>query len=326
MMWQQQQRVLLLISAILSSSTPSTIASSFVLSSPTAMIGGSKRVVNKNTRYNNNYNPLLHVTAGGSQAAPDADSQEEGSSDVSPPPPPPVAAASSPEAVSDVSTSTTVSSSSLFLGPNSHQPPGLLRSKFPKFPWYRVPNLLTYMRCLAIPVFVGLFYLPAKYANAHLYTGSTFAIASATDWLDGYLARRWDIASPFGAFLDPVADKLMVSTSLILLAGRYGAIVAIPTLIILAREIAVSALREWMASRGERNVVKVGIQGKIKTALTMVALTILLFVPSTVQTTALLYKVGIPLLYLSALVTITSGSVYFMAAAPALMGASSTKE
>ena len=129
-----------------------------------------------------------------------------------------------------------------------------------------------------------------------------------------------------GAFLDPVADKLMVSTSLILLAGRYGAIVAIPTLIILAREIAVSALREWMASRGERNVVKVGIQGKIKTALTMVALTILLFVPSTVQTTALLYKVGIPLLYLSALVTITSGSVYFMAAAPALMGASSTKE
>ena len=196
MMWQQQQRVLLLISAILSSSTPSTIASSFVLSSPTAMIGGSKRVVNKNTRYNNNYNPLLHVTAGGSQAAPDADSQEEGSSDVSPPPPPPVAAASSPEAVSDTSTSTAASSSSLFLGPNSHQPPGLLRSKFPKFPWYRVPNLLTYMRCLAIPVFVGLFYLPAKYANAHLYTGSTFAIASATDWLDGYLARRWDIASP----------------------------------------------------------------------------------------------------------------------------------
>lgn len=194
-------RVLLLISAIFSSSTPSTIASSFVLSSPTAMIG-SKRVTigagkNKNNnRYNSSYDPLLHVTAGGSQ--------EEGSSDVSPPQPPPpapVAASSlSPEVVSDdVSTTTTTatsSSSSLLLGPNSHQPPGLLRSKFPLFPWYRVPNLLTYLRCLAIPIFVGLFYLPAKYGNAHLYTGSTFAIASATDWLDGYLARRWDIASP----------------------------------------------------------------------------------------------------------------------------------
>ncbi len=94
-----------------------------------------------------------------------------------------------------------------------------------------------------------------------------FAVASITDYLDGYLARRWDICSPFGAFLDPVADKLMVSTALILLSGKYGSVVAIPTSIILAREIAVSALREWMASRGKRDSVKVGFQGKVKKSL-----------------------------------------------------------
>lgn len=119
--------------------------------------------------------------------------------------------------------------------------------------------------------------------------------------------------------MDPVADKLMVSTSLVLLAGRYGSIAAIPTLIILARELAVSALREWMAQRGERDTVKVGYQGKVKTALTMTALTILLYVPASAPTTAILYKVGISLLYLSSVITITSGSVYFIAAAPALL-------
>ena len=122
-----------------------------------------------------------------------------------------------------------------------------------------------------------------------------------------------------GAFLDPVADKLMVSTSLILLSGRYGAIAAIPTLIILAREIAVSALREWMAQRGERDTVKVGYQGKVKTALTMLALTILLYIPASAKSSAMLYKIGIGLLYMSTVVTITSGSVYFIAAAPALL-------
>ena len=122
-----------------------------------------------------------------------------------------------------------------------------------------------------------------------------------------------------GAFLDPVADKLMVSTSLVLLSGRYGALAAIPTLVILAREIAVSALREWMAQRGERDTVKVGYQGKVKTALTMLTLTMLLYVPASAQSSAILYKIGIPLLYMSAVVTITSGSVYFIAAAPALL-------
>jgi CDP-diacylglycerol--glycerol-3-phosphate 3-phosphatidyltransferase len=169
---------------------------------------------------------------------------------------------------------------------------------------------------LAIPALVILFYMP----ESHVITGVLFAFASFTDWLDGYLARRWDIASPFGAFLDPVADKLMVSTALILLAGRYGKAVSIPTSIILAREISVSALREWMAQRGQRDAVKVGIQGKVKTALTMVALTVMLLVPS--EGVGFLTKLRLPglvMLDLCALITVTSGSVYFLAAAPILL-------
>ncbi|EJK46028.1 hypothetical protein THAOC_35332 [Thalassiosira oceanica] len=109
-----------------------------------------------------------------------------------------------------------------------------------------------------------------------------FAVASITDWFDGFLARRWDITSPFGAFLDPVADKLMVSTALIALAGRYGGIVAIPAAVIMAREVGVSALREWMAQQGKRDSVKVGMQGKVKAALTMVSLSLMLLVPGNV--------------------------------------------
>jgi CDP-diacylglycerol---glycerol-3-phosphate 3-phosphatidyltransferase len=202
------------------------------------------------------------------------------------------------------------------LGPNA-PPPGALRRSIPDFPWHQLPNLLTYVRCLAIPALVAIFSLPDR----HVATGILFAVASLTDWFDGYLARRWDITSAFGAFLDPVADKLMVSTSLILLSGRYGLTVAIPTSIILAREIAVSALREWMAQRGQRDLVKVGIQGKIKTALTMVALTVLLLAPvGGSGWLTKLYTPGIVMLYLCTLVTVTSGSVYFIAAGPLLIG------
>mmetsp|Transcript_3815 Transcript_3815/g.9101 ORF Transcript_3815/g.9101 Transcript_3815/m.9101 type:complete len:282 (-) Transcript_3815:157-1002(-) len=274
-------RVLLLVSAQLLV-TP-TVASSFV--TPTSSMKSAPAFVNTSGRYN----PLMHVSPGGDDSA----SMEPES---------PVAAEAAPVSL---------------LGPNA-TPPGLLRSKFPGLPWHKLPDWLTYARCLAIPIFVALFY--SKNAQSHLYCGTIFAFASITDWLDGFLARRWDVSTAFGAFLDPVADKLMVSTSLILLAGRYGAVAAIPTLIILAREIAVSALREWMAQRGERDTVKVGYQGKVKTALTMTSLTILLFIPSSVDASFILYKIGMPLLYLSSIITITSGSVYFIAAAPALLG------
>jgi len=202
------------------------------------------------------------------------------------------------------------------LGPNAH-PPGLLRKNLPSFPWHRLPDYFTYARCLAIPAVMVLFFLPGM----HVATGFLFAFASLTDWLDGYLARRWDITSAFGAFLDPVADKLMVSTALTLLAGRYGKPISIPTSIILAREIAVSALREWMAQQGQRDVVKVGIQGKVKAALTMVALTVMLFVPAAGAEGGFLASLRLPgmvMLDICALLTVTSGSVYFIAAAPLL--------
>ena len=149
-----------------------------------------------------------------------------------------------------------------------------------------------------------------------------FAFASITDFLDGYLARRWDVSTAFGAFLDPVADKLMVSTALILLSGRHGAIVALPTCVILARELAVSALREWMAQRNQRDSVKVGIQGKLKTALTMVSLTLMLLVPDIGVKESWLTNLFLPSLaslYVCAFITVTSGSIYFRAAAPILM-------
>jgi len=205
------------------------------------------------------------------------------------------------------------------------KPPGFLRSIFPSFPWYRVPNYLTYVRVIAIPGIVFQFYL-SKLPLKNVHTSLIFSIASITDYLDGYLARRWDITSSFGAFLDPVADKLMVSTALILLSGKYGPLVAIPSTMILAREIAVSALREWMASQGKRDIVKVGFQGKVKTAFTMLALTIVLAIPDGCvignirNLWEIIASLGIVFLYLSAVVTITSGSVYFRAAAPLLMG------
>lgn len=198
--------------------------------------------------------------------------------------------------------------------------PGFLRRSFPNFPWKKVPNWLTYLRCAAIPVLIGLYYQP----HSHVATAIVFATASITDWLDGYLARRWQATSRFGSFLDPVADKLMVSTALVLLSGRYGAYVAIPAAIILAREIAVSALREWMAQQGVRDAVKVGWQGKCKTAVTMVAMTVLLLAPPLVDpfTSPLVnmcLPTGIVLTYVSAVLTVTSGWTYFQAAAPYLL-------
>lgn len=233
------------------------------------------------------------------------------------------------------------------LGPNA-PPPGLLRRLLPSFPWHVVPNYLTYARCLSIPIFLLLSYYPANFPNRAPVLSAIFAIASITDWFDGFLARRWDITSPFGAFLDPVADKLMVSTALIVLAGRYGGIVAVPVSIILAREIGVSALREWMAQQGKRDSVKVGMQGKVKTALTMFSLTLLLLVPEgvgleSVAWTKHLGVLGVGgagsvvegaanagwscmlgpsllMLFASAIITVTSGSVYFRAAWPVLLG------
>lgn len=144
---------------------------------------------------------------------------------------------------------------------------------------WNIPNSLTWLRILLIPVFVGIFYLPAAVIPAHWVNAAAtlvFALAAATDWLDGYLARVLKQTSAFGAFLDPVADKLMVAAALIVLVelDRTGAVIA---LIIIGREIAISALREWMAGLGARSSVAVAGLGKVKTAAQMAAILLLLY-------------------------------------------------
>ena len=149
---------------------------------------------------------------------------------------------------------------------------------------WNIPNILTVLRIALIPVFVGIFYLPHNlYALGALPThsinvaaASVFAVAAFTDWLDGWWARKYNQTSNFGAFLDPVADKLTVTAALIVLVefGRVGAIVS---LIIIGREIMIGALREWMAGVGERSSVAVAQIGKVKTASQMLAILLLLY-------------------------------------------------
>jgi cardiolipin synthase len=142
-----------------------------------------------------------------------------------------------------------------------------------------VPNLLTWLRILMIPAILGVFYLPDRWltvTEANLVATVLFVAAAITDWLDGYLARRLNQTSAFGAFLDPVADKLMVAAALILLVelARMNAVIAF---IIIGREIAVSALREWMARIGEARSVAVNFLGKVKTFSQMLSIPMLLY-------------------------------------------------
>ncbi len=171
---------------------------------------------------------------------------------------------------------------------------------------YSLPNLLTMSRLVLIPVLIVVFYLPWSWS--HYLAAGIFLLASITDWLDGYLARKWQQVTIFGAFLDPVADKVLVSTCLLLLVGaRDIHYVTLPAIVIVGREIVISALREWMAEWGKRASVAVGRLGKIKTALQMIALVLLLaFHMQHVWYGAL----GIILLYLAALMTIWSMIVY----------------
>jgi len=143
---------------------------------------------------------------------------------------------------------------------------------------FNLPTALTWLRIVLIPVFVAIYYLPDDWMSASTRNWTAmwvFAVAAITDWLDGWLARRWGQTSAFGAFLDPVADKLMVAAALILLVqlNRADAWLAI---IIIGREIAISALREWMAQLGKSNNVAVALIGKVKTTAQMTAIIALL--------------------------------------------------
>ncbi len=144
---------------------------------------------------------------------------------------------------------------------------------------FNIPILLTWLRVALIPLVVGVFYLPTHWLpleDRNIAATLVFIVAAITDWFDGFLARRWNETSAFGAFLDPVADKLMVAGALLVLVqlDRVNAIIAV---IIIGREITISALREWMAQLGATKSVAVSSLGKIKTAAQMVAIPMLLF-------------------------------------------------
>jgi CDP-diacylglycerol--glycerol-3-phosphate 3-phosphatidyltransferase len=175
-----------------------------------------------------------------------------------------------------------------------------------------IPNTLTLMRICLIPVLVLVFYLPFK--NHLLVAAGIFAVAAITDWLDGYLARRLGQMTAFGAFLDPVADKLMVVIALVLLVERHDTLMfTLAACVIIGREIVISALREWMAELGEATSVAVSYIGKVKTAFQMVAITGLLAInpePSESWLLVLCYVV----LYTAAVLTLWSMFIYLKAA------------
>ncbi|MDP4548979.1 MAG: CDP-diacylglycerol--glycerol-3-phosphate 3-phosphatidyltransferase [Marinobacter sp.] len=172
-----------------------------------------------------------------------------------------------------------------------------------------LPNLITLSRIVMIPVFVVVFYLPASWS--YMASAAIFALAGITDWLDGYLARRLNQSTPFGAFLDPVADKLMVAVALAVLIEEYSAVLlTIPATVIIGREIVISALREWMAEIGSRGSVAVSFIGKIKTTAQIAAIVgLLAFPPGN-----LLADIAVGLLYLAAVLTLWSMYLYLHAA------------
>ena len=180
-----------------------------------------------------------------------------------------------------------------------------------------IPNALTWLRVGLIPVFVVFFYLPMSWS--HVAAAAVFGIAAITDWLDGFLARQLGQTSLFGAFLDPVADKLMVAVVLVLLVqADPSAWLALPAAIIIGREIAVSALREFMAELGQRATVAVALVGKLKTVLQMVAIVLMLLRDPLLGIPV--YPIGVALLYAAVLMTLWSMIVYMRAAWPMLHG------
>ena len=190
---------------------------------------------------------------------------------------------------------------------------------------FNIPILLTWLRIVAIPLMITVYFVPASWAEPHerdLVATLIFMAAAVTDWADGYLARKLDQTSAFGAFLDPVADKLMVAAALIILVqlGRADAIVAT---IIIGREITISALREWMAKIGASKNVAVSMLGKIKTAAQMLAIPALLYYAPWFGLD--LRLVGNWLIWIAALLTLWSMGYYLRMAWPEIAKRSAEK-
>ncbi len=181
---------------------------------------------------------------------------------------------------------------------------------------FNLPILLTWLRIVAIPLLIAAYYLPADWATPHernLAATAIFVAAAVTDWADGYLARRLNQTSAFGAFLDPVADKLMVAAALIMLVqlDRTDALVAT---IIIGREITISALREWMAKIGASKSVAVSMLGKVKTTAQMIAIPLLLYHVALFGLDT--QKIGNWLIWIAALLTLWSMGYYLRMAWP----------
>lgn len=181
-----------------------------------------------------------------------------------------------------------------------------------------IPILLTWLRIAMIPLMIAVFYVPESWLHdigRNLAATLIFVVAAVTDWLDGYLARRWNQTSAFGAFLDPVADKLVVAAALIMLVqlGRLDAILAA---IIIGREITISALREWMAQIGAHKSIAVSMIGKIKTVAQMVAIPLLLY-HSPISGLDV-QNLGTWLIYIAAVLTLWSMGYYMRMAWPHL--------
>lgn len=180
-----------------------------------------------------------------------------------------------------------------------------------------LPNLLSLLRVLLIPVLVVLYLIPTP--NATIWATLVFIVAGITDWLDGYMARRMNLTSPFGAFIDPVADKLIVVVALLLILYKSPVwFILLPAIVIVFREITISALREWMAEIGARHVVQVSSVGKWKTTFQMIAIGCLIFYKPLFGLPV--FKIGVGLLYVAALLTLTSMISYLKAALPVLVG------
>jgi cardiolipin synthase len=178
-----------------------------------------------------------------------------------------------------------------------------------------IPLLLTWLRILAIPLFVAVLYVPEDWIaekTRNVISMWIFIAAAVTDWLDGWLARRWNQTTSFGAFLDPVADKLMVAAALIVLT-EFGRIYALVALIIIGREITISALREWMAQIGRSKSVAVNIAGKVKTVSQLVAIPFLLY-DDTLFGLFHTSPIGQILIWIAAGLTLWSMVVYLKAA------------
>jgi CDP-diacylglycerol--glycerol-3-phosphate 3-phosphatidyltransferase/cardiolipin synthase len=180
---------------------------------------------------------------------------------------------------------------------------------------YNVANLLTWLRIVLIPVVVVLFYLPYDWGD--VAAGLLFAVAGITDSLDGYIARRMNQVSPLGAFLDPVADKLIVAVALVLIVSRDPAwYVALTAAVIIGREIAISALREWMAEIGARRKVAVSTLGKFKTIVQITGLSMMLYWEDLFGLP--IYRIGLVLTIVAAVLTLWSMVIYLRLAWPDL--------